>query len=111
MFPLSPTYGNSAPVSAGTWRGDSVSTGGVSVGLTSPEGAQPVPPPTLGCLREPGKTAERGNSSAAPVWGDLCLPGCGQLQNRRPSPIPNIHGKWHKLQCLSGVLKFCIKNQ
>lgn len=75
MFPLSPIYGNSAPVSASTWRGGSASPGGAIVGLTSPEGAQPVPPPTLGCLREPGKTAERGNISAAPAWGQLCLPG------------------------------------
>lgn len=116
MFPLSPIYGNSAPVSPGTWRGGSVSPGGVSVALTSPEWAEPVPSPALGCLREPGKTPERGKSPLCWSCMGRALPSRSVCSWGAPSPIPRIHGKWHKLHCvetwcLSEVLKFCMKNQ
>lgn len=85
MFPLSPIYGNSAPVSPGTWRGGSVSPGGVSVALTSPEWAEAVPSPALGCLREPGKTPERGKSPLLVLHGEsFAFQECVQLGSTQP---------------------------
>lgn len=76
-----------------------------------------MPPPTLGCLREPGKTPERGEQpSAGPGWGELCLPGVCAAGEEEAQAHSQYSWKIAQVTCvetwrLSGVLKFCIKNQ
>lgn len=90
MFPLSPIYGNSAPVSPGTWRGGSVSPGGVSVALTSPEWAETCALSSSGVLERAWENSREGEEpSVGPAWGELFLPGvCAAGEH--PAPFPGF---------------------
>lgn len=92
MFPLSPVYINSGPVSPGTWRGSSVSPGGVSVGLTSPEQAggkeMNLCPLQLWGAWESLEKLQRGGTALCWSWMGRALPSRGVCSWRRGGPAP-----------------------
>lgn len=121
MFPLSPAYVNSGPVSPGTWRGSSVSPGG-SVWdwphLNRLGGRRwTCAPSNSGVLERAWKNSREGEQpSAGPGWGELCLPGVCAAGEEEAQAHSQYSWKIAQVTCvetwcLSGVLKFCIKNQ
>lgn len=85
-------------------------------GLRGREGAQPVTPPALGFLGEPGETPERGKSSAGPAWEGFASSSVSSWRRGGPAPFPILleNGTNYivlKPDVFSGVLKFFIENQ